>query len=64
MPPKSPENLKNRGYRLSDETVELMRQIAETLSDQTGVNVSMTDAIRIAIRDKAESLGIKMKKRK
>ena len=41
-----------------------MRQIAETLSDQTGVNVSMTDAIRIAIRDKAESLGIKMKKRK
>lgn len=64
MPPKHDKPLKLRGYKLSDETVEMIQAIAENLTQAMGVQVSMTDAIRIAIRDKAESLGIKMKKRK
>ena len=50
-------------YRFDAETVELIRVVAEHLSQANEVRVSQADAIRIAIRELARAHGIIDEKR-
>lgn len=64
MPPKHDKPLKMRAYKLSDDTVELIRLIADALTEEQGRQCNMTDAVRIAIQDKASVMGLKLSKKK
>jgi hypothetical protein len=64
MPPKHDKPLKTRTYKLSDETVEILQRIADVLTESTGIKCGMTDALRIAVNEKAAAMGLKTPKKK